>query len=632
MLQFIRERSKGVFAWIVIVLIIIPFALWGIDQFRNGDKIEVAAKVNGEPVLAADVARAFDNVKRQYQENLGEMYASLVQEDKLRTQVMDDLIQRTAIDQDMKHEGFAINDQLLAQAIQSQKMFQDKGVFSVSRYEEVLRNNNYSKERFEASQRQFMMRNQLESLITSGEIIGQTELNALAALESQERDIGYLRVDYRPYLASAHVDEAQVNSYYEQNKDRFKAPEQVAVEYIHLSAADLMKSIKVTDDQVLAYYKEHLDKVQLPEKRNVRHILIMAAKDADAKVDAAAKAKIEGLVDQISKGADFADLAKKNSEDPGSATRGGELGFFQRGDMVPEFEQAAFALKNVGDLSPIVRTSYGYHVLQLVAVEPAKTPAFEQVRDIMTSELKTDLAMKAYTTQLETLKTLTFEQDDSLAPAAKKLDLPVQTSQLMTKETGEGVFAEKSVIDAAFSNKVLKDKLNSAVVETQAGEAVVMHLKDYIPEHDKSLAEVHEDIVQQLKKQAAVAQAKAQADALLSDVKKPAADPAMLVKTGITWQSSEWLGRSADKVLPEVLSAAFKAPKPKDTTPVWVEKQLSTGDTVLIRVAGVRTDDAKVKQIADELKQAAMQVFSDATVEALGNAVKDKAKVEILVK
>lgn len=421
MLQFIRERSKGVFAWIVIVLIIIPFALWGIDQFRNGDKIEVAAKVNGEPVLAADVARAFDNVKRQYQENLGEMYASLVQEDKLRTQVMDDLIQRTAIDQDMKHEGFAINDQLLAQAIQSQKMFQDKGVFSVSRYEEVLRNNNYSKERFEASQRQFMMRNQLESLITSGEIIGQTELNALAALESQERDIGYLRVDYRPYLASAHVDEAQVNSYYEQNKDRFKAPEQVAVEYIHLSAADLMKSIKVTDDQVLAYYKEHLDKVQLPEKRNVRHILIMAAKDADAKVDAAAKAKIEGLVDQISKGADFADLAKKNSEDPGSATRGGELGFFQRGDMVPEFEQAAFALKNVGDLSPIVRTSYGYHVLQLVAVEPAKTPAFEQVRDIMTSELKTDLAMKAYTTQLETLKTLTFEQDDSLAPAAKKI-------------------------------------------------------------------------------------------------------------------------------------------------------------------------------------------------------------------
>ncbi len=630
MLQFIRERSKGVFAWIVIVLIIIPFALWGIDQFRNGDKIDVAAKVNGEPVLAADVARAFDNVKRQYQENLGEMYASLVQEDKLRTQVIDDLIQRTAIDQDMKHEGFAINDQLLAQVIQSQKMFQDKGVFSVSRYEEVLRNNNYSKERFEASQRQFMMRNQLESLITSGEIIGQTELNALAALESQERDIGYLRVDHRPYLASAHVDEAQVNSYYEQNKDRFKAPEQVAVDYIHLSAADLMKSIKVTDDQVLAYYKEHSDKVQLPEKRNVRHILIMAAKDADAKVDAAAKAKIEGLVDQISKGADFADLAKKNSEDPGSATRGGELGFFQRGDMVPEFEQAAFNLKNVGDLSPIVRTSYGYHVLQLVAVEPAKTPAFEQVRDIMTSELKTDLAMKAYTTQLETLKTLTFEQDDSLAPAAKKLDLPVQTSQLMAKETGEGVFAEKSVIDAAFSNKVLKDKLNSAVVETQVGEAVVMHLKDYVPEHDKSLAEVHEDIVQQLKKQAAVAQAKAKADALLSDVKKPAADPAMLVKTGITWQSSEWLGRSADKVLPEVLSAAFKAPKPKDTIPVWVEQQLSTGDSVLIRVAGVRTDDAKVNQIADELKQAAMQVFSDANVEALGNAVKDKAKVEMV--
>ncbi|OYY22664.1 MAG: hypothetical protein B7Y68_07950, partial [Thiotrichales bacterium 35-46-9] len=150
----------------IVVIIIIPFALFGLDQFTSGDRIEVAAKVNGEPIQANEFARALENVKRQYQESFGDMYTSLVQEDKLRQQVLDDLIQRSAIDQQMQKEGFGMSDQLLAQVIQSQQMFQDKGVFSVQRYDEVLKNNGFTKERFEQAQRQFMLRNQLEGMVT----------------------------------------------------------------------------------------------------------------------------------------------------------------------------------------------------------------------------------------------------------------------------------------------------------------------------------------------------------------------------------------------------------------------------------------------------------------------------------
>lgn len=632
MLAFIRERSKGVVAWVVVVIIIIPFALFGLDQFTSGDRIEIAAKVNGEPIQASEFARALDNVKRQYQESFGDMYTSLVQEDKLRQQVLDDLIQRSAIDQQMQKEGFAMSDQLLAQVIQSQQMFQDKGVFSVQRYDEVLKNNGFTKERFEQAQRQFMLRNQLEGMVTASELIGASELNALAALESQEREVGYLRVDHRPFLTKVTVTDAQIKSYYEQNVARFKSAEQVSVDYLRLSVEDLAKTIKVTDEQLQTYYKDHPEKIQLPEKRNVRHILIMSSQEADAKASETAKAKVEGLLTQIQQGADFAELAKANSEDPGSASRGGELGFFQRGDMVPEFEAAAFALVKAGDLSDIVKTSYGYHLLQLVAVEPAKTPNFAEVKGLLEQELKIELALKDYNNKLEQLKTLTFEQDDTLKTAADKLGLSIQTSALMTSQGGEGLFAAPQVIEASFSAKVVKDKLNSSVIEVQTGESVVLRVNQYQESRDKPLAEVTDEIRSLLQRQAAFAQAAELAKTVLVEAKTVSKSPEALVKEGIEWKSAQWLSRNSDKVLPEILTVAFKAPKPAKEQASWVSHQLSTGDTVLIRVSAVRTDEAKLAKAATDLKGAALQVFADAELEAVGRSIKDKAKIEVLVK
>lgn len=631
MLAFIRERSKGVVAWVIVVIIIIPFALFGLDQFTSGDRIEVAAKVNGEPIQANEFARALENVKRQYQESFGDMYTSLVQEDKLRQQVLDDLIQRSAIDQQMQKEGFGMSDQLLAQVIQSQQMFQDKGVFSVQRYDEVLKNNGFTKERFEQAQRQFMLRNQLEGMVTGSELIGKSELKALAGLESQEREIGYLRIDHRPFLNKVSVTEAQIKAYYEQNMARFKSPEQVSVDYVRLSVEELAKTVKVNDEQLQAYYKDHPEKIQLPEKRNVRHILIMSPQESDATAAEAAKTKMEGLLAQIKQGADFAELAKTHSEDPGSADRGGELGFFQRGDMVPEFEAAAFALTKAGDLSEIVKTSYGYHLLQLVAVEAAKTPSFAEVKELLAQELKIELASKEYNAKLEQLKTLTFEQDDSLKPAAEKLGLTIQTSPLITADGGEGVFAAPQVIEASFSSKVVKDKLNSAVVDVQMGDSMVLRVNQYQESRDKPLAEVSEEIRSLLQRQAAFAEAAQLAKTVLAEAKASAKAPEALVKEGIEWKASQWMTRNFDQVLPEILLAGFKAPKPADKAS-WVSHQLSTGDTVLIRVSAVRTDEAKLAKVADDLKDAAVQVFADAELEAVGKTIKDKSKIELLIK
>ncbi|OYZ39610.1 MAG: hypothetical protein B7Y18_03465 [Thiotrichales bacterium 24-47-4] len=413
---------------------------------------------------------------------------------------------------------------------------------------------------------------------------------------------------------------------------RFKSPEQVSVDYIRLSVEELAKTVKVNDEQLQAYYKDHPEKIQLPEKRNVRHILIMSPQEADATATEAAKAKVEGLLAQIKQGADFAELAKTHSEDPGSADRGGELGFFQRGDMVPEFEAAAFALTKAGDLSEIVKTSYGYHLLQLVAVEAAKTPSFAEVKELLAQELKIELASKEYNAKLEQLKTLTFEQDDSLKPAAEKLGLTIQTSPLMTAEGGEGVFAAPQVIEASFSSKVVKDKLNSAVVDVQMGDSMVLRVNQYQESRDKPLAEVSDEIRSLLQRQAAFAQAAELAKTVLAEAKASTKAPEALVKEGIEWKSSQWMTRNFDQVLPEILSAGFKAPKPAKDQISWVSHQLSTGDTVLIRVSAVRTDEAKLVKVADDLKGAAVQVFADAELEAVGNSIKNKAKIEVLIK
>lgn len=629
MLQHIRDKAKGVVAWVIVILIIIPFALWGVDQFAAGDKIDVSAKVNGEPVLTQEVLRAFDRVKRQYQEQFGDMYASLVQEDDLRKQVLEDLVLKAALDHQAQEEGFAISDELLRQVVQSQRMFQDKGQFSLSRYEEVLRSNAYTPERFEREQRAFMQRNQLETMASSSEFIGDRELAALARLELQEREVGYLRVDHRPFLTQVQVGEEAVAAYYEANKDLFREAEKVSVDMLRLSAEDLMKGIQVSEEEIKAYYQANLDKFDLPEKRSARHILIMAAADADPMVDKTAKEKAEALLTRLQSGEDFAQLAKENSDDPGSAQQGGSLGFFSRGDMVPEFEQAVFGLKVAGDLAPVVRSQFGYHLIQLEGIEKAERPPLDKVRHLLIDELKGERALKAYNDALDKLKTLTYEQPDTLEPAAQALGLKVVRSPAFDRQGGEGVFADNRVVEAAFSDVVLKDKLNSAVVEVQAGDAVVVRLADYQPAHDRALDEVRADIRLKLQREEARKLAKSRAHELLAKA-SATADPAALVAEGIEWKSSDWMARNTPQMLPEIVTAAFRAPKPAAGKSSWVEHQLSTGDSLLIRVSGVRVDDARVKEVTAELRDAGRQVFGDATADAINKVIKQAAKVEYL--
>lgn len=631
MLEFIRERSKGVVAWTIVILIIIPFAFWGIDQFTSGDRKEYAAKVNGEPIPIGELTRGLDNVKYQYQQQFGELYSSLVQEDKLRQQVLDDLIQRSAVDQQVRAEGLAVSDEQLRQLIQAQKMFQDKGQFSVQKYEKILSDNQFSKDRFEAQQRQFMLRNQYEGIVGVTEIVTEKELKQLSQLETQEREVGYLRIDHRPFVEKAQVSEAQMQKYFEDNAKQFRVPERVTVSYVRLKAQDLMTKDQVTDAEVKAYYEAHPDKVELPEKRNVRHILIRVENPEDPVEEKRSSDTAQAILAQIKSGADFAKLAKEKSQDPGSATQGGELGFFQRGDMVTAFEEASFALKQAGDLSDVVKTNFGFHIIQLIEAQSAQRPPFDKVKGLLASEIKTERAMKIFQEQLEKMKTLAYEQDDSLEPVAKALGLTIELSPSFTQEGAQDIFAAQPVLDAAFSPQVLQDKRNSAVIDLDSGDAVVIRLNNHEPEKAKAFADVKDEILRVLARQEAIKQAEVVAKNVMPEASKQQ-DPSLLAKEGIEWMPSQWVNRNGDAFLPDVVSAAFKAPKPKSDKATWTLHRLTTGDSLLIRVSGVRYDADKSAKVMDEMKQAADQVFAEATVDALSNTIKSTAEVDLLLK
>jgi peptidyl-prolyl cis-trans isomerase D len=581
-------------------------------------------------VCSSDLNRSLDSVKQQYQQQFGELYSSLVQEDKLRQQVLDDLVQRSALDQAARDEGMAVSDEQLRQLIESQRMFQDKGQFSVQRYEQILTDNRFTKERFEAQQRQFMVRNQYEGIVGVTEIVTDKELQQLAGLEIQEREVGYLRVDHRPFLENSSVSDAQMQQYFKDNQSQFQIPERVTVNYVRLKA-DNIAIDPITDAEVKTYYDANPDKVELPERRNVRHILIRLEDPTDVVAEKKASDMAQALLAQLKSGSDFAKLAKEKSQDPGSATQGGELGFFQRGDMVTPFEDAAFALKKAGDLSDVVKTNFGFHILQLIETKVAERPAFEQVKALLLTELKNERAMKLYQTKLDTLKTLAFEQDDSLEPVAKALGLSIELSPAFTAEGAESIFAAQPVLDAAFSAQVLQEKRNSAVIEVDTGDAIVLRLNHHEPEKAKDFAEVKAEIQRLLARQEAIKQAEVLAVSLMSQAKQTS-DPAQLVKAGIEWMPSQWINRNADAFLPEVTSAAFKAPKTKEGKASWTLHRLATGDSLLVRVSGVRYDEDKSARVMSEMKQAADQVFAEAMVDALSNSIKEKAKIELLVK
>jgi len=601
MLQAIKERAQGWVAWAIVILISIPFALWGIQSYLGVGAEPTVAKVDGTKISERQLDRNVQRARMRLRERLGAAYdPALFETTQLRRQVLEQMI-RDAVLLDRSYAmGLRVSDQAVRAAILAEPAFQSDGAFDKGAYERVLRLQGLTPAAYEEQLRQSLLATQLDRAVTRSAFTTDTELAAATRLLRQQRDISYLILPQGGYLPTTPPTAEEIQAYYEANPAQFEAPERVRLAYIILDA-EALGSEDITDEALRAAYEQRLEEFTTPQQRAIRHILLTVPADADDAETQAIKARASALKEEIAAGADFAALAAEHSQDPGSAQQGGDLGMVTRGMMDPAFEQAAFELQP-GMVSDPVRSRFGYHLIEVTAIEGGEPKPFAEVREQLARELGRGDAEATYFELAEQLANLTYEAPDSLIPAAETLGLEVQTSDWIERGGGEGILANPRVITAAFSEEVLARGNNSDLIEPDRDQlrAIVLRVDRHEPAAVRPLEAVREEIVAALQAEEASAAALAEAEALLERL-RAGAELAAVAPEGDSVpqpQTPGLVSRNQADVPPKVLELAFSAPRPGAGAISYVAGQQPDGDAVVVAVSAVQDGDPETMEPA----------------------------------
>ncbi|WP_282363932.1 SurA N-terminal domain-containing protein [Pseudomonas sp. PS01297] len=585
MLQNIRDNSQGWIAKTIIGVIVALMALTGFDAiFQATSHSKDAAKVNGEEITQVELSQAVDMQRRQLMQQLGKDFdPALLDEKMLHDAALKGLIDRKLLLQGANQAKFSFSEAALDQVILQTPEFQDNGQFSPERFDQVIRQLGYGRLQFREMLGQEMLIGQLRAGLAGSGFVTDEEVNAFARLEKQTRDFATLNIKADP--AAVKVSDDEVKAYYDEHAKEFMTPDQVVIDYIELKKSAFFDQVAVKDEELQALYQKEI--ANLAEQRRAAHILI----EVNDKVsDAQAKAKIEDIQQRLAKGESFEALAKEFSQDPGSAANGGDLGFAGPGVYDPTFETAVYALKK-DQVSEPVRTSFGYHLIKLLGVEAPEVPSFASLKDKLTRDLKTQQVERRFVDATKQLEDSAFEASD-LAQPAQELNLTVHTSAPFGREGGEGIAANRAVVQAAFSTEVMDEGANSTALELDPETVVVLRVKEHRKPEQLPLEAVASSIHAHLVKEQAAGAAKAKAEGTIKDLRdgKLALNQPV---AGQSWKVDEAVTRGQDGIDPVVLQAVFRMPKPaaKDK-PTFSTVSLADGTVVVLRLNGVN-DDAK---------------------------------------
>ncbi|WP_313240235.1 SurA N-terminal domain-containing protein [Stutzerimonas kunmingensis] len=580
MLQNIRDNSQGWIAKTIIGIIVMLLALTGFEAiFNAASNNQNAAEVNGEEISRYDLDQAMNMQRRQLAQQLGQDFdASLLDDRLLRDSALGSLIDRMLLLQSAKNANFAFSSEALDQLILQTPEFQVDGAFSAARFDQVIQQMGYSRLQFRQLLEQEMLIGQLRAGISGTGFVTDQQVDNFARLEMQTRDFATLTLPAQQ--EAIEVGDEQIKEYYEANADRFRTPEQVIVEYVELKKDSFFDQVEVSDEELQELYQKQI--ANLAEQRRAAHILIETGGELS---DDEAKAKIDEIATRVKNGDDFAAVAKEASQDPGSANEGGDLGFSGPGVYDPAFEDALYAL-NEGEVSAPVKSEFGWHIIKLLGVQSPEVPAFESLKPQLVRELKAQQVEQRFVESSKQLEDSAFEASD-LAQPAQELGLMVQTTEAFGRDGGEGITANRQVIQAAFNDEVLVDGANSSVIELDPDTSITLRVKEHLKPAAIPLADVREDIVQQLQRSLAAEAARAKGEQLLADLRKgQQPDDAQ-------WQAVEAATRSQEGVAPALLQAVFRMPRPEQQDkPSYSGVALSNGDYAVVRLNGVNEPEA----------------------------------------
>ncbi|EDP99387.1 SurA N-terminal domain-containing protein [Shewanella benthica] len=615
MLEKIREASQGVIAKSILVLVIFSFAFSGVSSYLGSSTEAAAATVNGEEISESALEQAYQSERARLEQQLGEMFQALAADDtylaSVKQSVLERLVAEKLLDQSATELGLRVSDQQIKNAIMTEPAFQTDGQFDNDRYLAILRQLGYQANTFRNMMRTDMTRRQLVASLVGSEFVLPGEISYLAGIQGQTRDIRYHIVDASPFVADVEVTDEQAQSFFDANLAQFMSPETLSLEYIELNATDMANDVTVTDAEAQAYYDENKQQYLKAEKRLAAHILINLGDD-----ESASKAKAEAIYAKLQAGDDFAQLAKTESEDTFSGEQGGQLDWFEQGVMELAFDDVLYSLSK-GSYSTVVKTSFGYHIIKLLDIQPEVEAPFVDVKDKIIAQLKDKAAVDTYYGLQQTLADVTYEVPDTLSEAASELGVEVMTSPVFTRTNAPAPFDNSDVLKAAFSTNVLFDRMNSDVIEIDANHAMVIRIKSHTAAGTVDFTKVKAAIVERLKQEQANEVARDKAQTLMSSFNDAESSTEFVTKTN--------LGRFEQGIDAAITSKAFQMAQPADSAVVDTVA-LANGYAVIV-LDKVNAAEGIDDNLLSALKQRLSAQYSEGDYRAMIAILKAKADV-----
>ncbi|MDD2928667.1 MAG: SurA N-terminal domain-containing protein [Sideroxydans sp.] len=598
MFDFVHERKRVV--QVVLALIILPFALWGVDSYQNSGDVGVLATVNGTKIGQAEFEDALLQQRRRMQELAGENFdPALFDRPEIKRSVLEGLAAQHLLLETAKDQGLVVSDEQIAQIIAGVGAFQKDGRFDKQMYEAALRTQGMSPELFEYRVRQDILNRQLTDAYAQNGFAADTTAETLIRLNEQQREVSVATLGLEAFLKDAAVADDEVQKYYDQNPQQFELPERAQVEYVVFSAEALADKINPTAAEVKAYYEEHLSEFSTQEQRQASHILVSVATQASEAEKQAAKEKAEQLLADVKAApSKFATLAKESSQDPGSAANGGDLGMFGRGMMVKPFDDAVFSMQ-VGQISGLVQTDFGYHIIKVTAIKPSKAQALKEVSALIEQRLRAQQAADKFAELAERFNDTVYEQSDSLKPAADLVGAKVVSGQWLSRDQQPGELWTAKVLEAVFSEDAVKNKRNTAAIEVKANTLLAAHVTTHQSASLRPYQEVSSGIRKLLQHRAALQAAEAQGQQTLA-----------ALQTGeskkLVWKTGLKLSRAQRSDLePALLRQIFLADIGK--LPAYVGVADVKNGYVIARIDAVKDvadiDPVKRERYAQQMRQ-----------------------------
>lgn len=625
MFDFVTKNKRLI--QIILAIIFLPFAFFGMDSyFRFTDAGVVVARVGDYGVSQQEFGQAL----RERQDALrrvtgGQIDSAVMDSPELRYATLEGLIQRRLLLERALRSGMTVSDAQLHSAIGEEPLFRDESnQFSFTRYEQFLRAQSMSPAVFEARLRQDLILRHLGEGYAGSVFVPKSVTERLAKLSEQQREVSHYTITPEKFQGQVALEAEAAKKYYDANQGEFRIPDQVRAEYVTLSLETLLGQMQLDPAEVRRFYESQRGQFEVKEARQASHILIGVEPAAGAEAKQRARARAEEIHKQlVQKPASFAELARQHSQDPGSAAKGGDLGFISRGAMkdVPEFEEALFKLKP-GEVSPPVESRHGFHIIRLTALQPAQVKGLEEVRGPIEKELRKRLASTRFAELADQFNNVVYEQSESLKPAAELVKMaPQQSGWITPGRADNALLGNPKLLAAIFSDEVLKNRRNTEAIEVAPGTLVAARVIEHRPASTQPFAEMRAQIEKKLALREAgrltVQEGRNQLEQLRQGKSVPAA-----------WSAPQVVSRAEHKGVAEpIVRQAFRTDVAK--LPAYAGVENPQGGYTVLRITRVQEADEVPAEKRQAFAEALRQVLGQEELTAYVASLKQKADVRI---